>query len=441
MRRFLIFILGLLLVLDLGVPLTYSLFVKNNKDVNYWHNLPDQVKSLSIKLELERLWHKLFRPDIDTSVTAKITPGLLRKSVKEGADWIVSMQGPSGRVNYWYNPSNNSFSKPYDDNFLRQAGTSYALMLAYEQTGDSCYLISARHNLEYLNQFKQELHGDKAYYLYNGKAKLGGIALPMLIMVKINKLTNDTSYNGDLKKLANMILYLQEFYKTGQFKSTYVYKGDYNYEQTSGWHSNIYPGEAMLALAMMYNSFGEKKYMNSLEMALNFYGNKGRWKTSSLITWTASAFSELYKATGEKSYADFVFKMCNHTLKSQNLNPHRNVYGSFYGLPGVFTATSFEGVGDAIGIARIAGNHEIVRLYSDRSKIAYAWILKLQYRDDNSVLPHQAVGGFRSSLTDSLIRIDNTQHAISALVKGLRYVYQEKPVIQAHANNLKINEN
>ena len=42
-----------------------------------------------------------------------------------------------------------------------------------------------------------------------------------------------------------MILFLQKKYNTGQYKSTYVYRGDYEYEKNSGWESRIYPGEAL----------------------------------------------------------------------------------------------------------------------------------------------------------------------------------------------------
>lgn len=425
-----IILIIIILFLAGGTSLTYHILVKKNTDFAYWHNLPSEVKRLSIVLEVERVWHKLFTPDIDTTITTTVTSALMQQSVIDGARWIVSMQEESGRFNYWFNPVRDEYSQPWDDNFLRQAGTAYSLSLAFEQTGDTAFLGSAVRNLKYLNNYKQHLDPDKAYYLFNGKAKLGGIALPMLCMLKIRMITSDSGYDTVLKQLAEMILYLQELYQTGQFKSTYVYRGDYEYEKNSGWESSIYPGEAMLALALMYNLYGDEKYRNSLDWAMAYYGNEGRWKTSSLITWSASAFSELFKTTGNRKYADYVFRMCNHTLRWQNLNPNHEVYGSFYGLPGIFTATTFEGVGDAVSVAEMLGEQALVEFYKGRCKIAYKWIISLQYNDNDPDLPIQAVGGFRGSLFDSVIRIDNTQHAVSALVKGLRYVYDKKPAIE-----------
>lgn len=426
-------IISIIFLILLSIPTTYLVLRRQNQYVAYWDDLPKETKLWSIKLEIERIWHKVFTPEISEDIIGQITPELLERSINDGADWIVSMQEKSGRYNYWYDPANDSYSAESDDNFLRQGGTGYSLTTAYEMTGNKNFLQSAKKNLEYLFKFKRILDDDKAYFLFGEKAKLGGIALPMLSMLKIRDITGDSIYDKDLKLLANMMLYLQNQYNTGQFKSTYVYFGDFEYEKTSGWESKIYPGEAMLALAFMYQQFGDEKYKNSLDWAYDFYSKKRRWRKSSFIPWTASAFSELYKVTEDKKYADFVFKMCNRTLKRQNLNPNYEIYGSFDGLPTVFTATSFEGIGDAISIAKIMKDEEIVRRYSKRAKIAYKWLMYLQYKSEktSTKLPSQAIGGFRKSLNDSVIRIDNTQHAISAMVKGLKYIFEQKPKVKS----------
>ena len=98
-------------------------------------------------------------------------------------------------------------------------------------TGERRYLVGARQSIAYLLSFKQQLDDDKAYFLFDDKAKLGGISLPMLTMLKIRRLTGTTAYDELLRQLANVTLLLQEKYETGQFKSTYVYRGDYAYEK------------------------------------------------------------------------------------------------------------------------------------------------------------------------------------------------------------------
>ncbi len=421
-------LLVVVLMLGIGLFISYSILKENNKYVRYWDQLPDSVQQRAIKLEIDRVKHFIFTPEPDQTILDGITKEKLMQSIISGADWILNMQESSGRFNYWYDPGANEFSPVYDDNFLRQAGTAYSLTLVYEVTNDSAYLEAARKNIEYLTRYKRIRNKDTAYFLYKRKAKLGGIALPMLAMIKIKQLTRDTVYDDDLKKLANMILYLQNIYGTGQYKSTYIYQGNYHHEKTTGWESNIYPGEAMLALAFMYKTFGDEKYLESIEKAFDFYEPKRKWwHNTAFIPWTVSAFSELYLITGNKKYADFVFKMCNSSLRRQNLNPERLVYGSFDGLPTVFTSTTFEGIGDAIPVAEKIGDKSLKKKYIQRSKLAYHWLMKLQFKADGvKEHPSPAIGGFKRSLQESKIRIDNTQHAISAMIRGVKYMDWEK---------------
>lgn len=419
-------IIVLILIAFLSGIFVYDYLLNNNKYVRQWDELPSEVRLHAAQLEMERCWNLIFPPQPDFEILDKITPEKIRYSVRLGANWIISMQEESGRYNYWYDPSTDKYSEPWDDNFLRQAGTSYALMLAYQVTGDSNCLKSAMDNVEYLLTFRRETESGASYFLFNNKAKLGGVALPMLTMLKYKIITGDTLYDDLLTSLGEMILYLQEKYGTGQFKSTYVYRGDYEYEKTSGWESNIYPGEAMLALVYMYQAFDNKLYKEALDWAYDYYSEKGRWRVSSLITWTTSAFSELYKTDPEKKYAEFIMDMCNYTLKSQNLCPDNYEYGSFYGLPNVFTATSFEGIADAIPVMEMINEKKLAEKYKLRSLMAYNWLFKLQFADSSSSIPAPAYGGFRTNAYDSLIRIDNTQHAVSALIKGLWYIFDEE---------------
>ena len=55
----------------------------------------------------------------------------------------------------------------------------------------------------------------------------------------------------------------------------------------------------------------------------------------------------------------------------------------------------------------------------------------LQYGETDSgnlKQPKFAVGGFRTSLFDSQLRIDNTQHAISSFAKGIRFIFEKQPI-------------
>ena len=316
-RKFRLLCIIFLALLIVGTGISFYLTKQYPKEWKYWKELSSSQKrlvaGLAVELEVERAWHRIFKPTPRPEKYAHVTASALDQAMRLGADWILRMQEPSGRFQYWYDPAKNQFSKIWDDNFLRQAGTSFSLMLVYEMSSDSRYLAAARKNLHYLLGFKKELDSDKAYFLFNAKAKLGGIALPMLTMLKVRQLTGSSEYNKLLAQLANMILFLQDKYKTGQYKSTYVYLGDYEHEKNSGWESRIYPGEALLALANMFRAFGDVRYKQSMDRAMDFYYEK-KWKSHAFLPWTISAFTALYEQTSDSKYADYVFFLSDQLL-------------------------------------------------------------------------------------------------------------------------------
>lgn len=431
-RKFLLLGIVCLVLVSIGIG-AYYLTRQYPKEWSYWKNLSGPEKRLASELEIERFWHRIVTPPLQPECYVHVTADKLKHAMHLGADWILTMQESSGRFQYWYDPIGNQFSSKRDDNFLRQAGTSFSLMLIYEMTGDSRYLEAARRSVGYLLGFKKQLHDDKAYFLFYKKAKLGGISLPMLTMLKIRQLTGTTEFDEILTQLANMILFLQAKYQTGQYKSTYVYLGDYEYEKNAGWESKIYPGEALFALANMYQAFGDVRYKQSMDWALEFYYQE-RWKSHAFLPWTISAFVSLYQQTGKQRYADYVFFLSNRLLTQQNLDGDDEVYGSFHGLPSANTGSYMEGLGDAIYLAQIIGDKQRLQLYQDRAKMGYRWLLLLQYTESdiaNLKRPEMAHGGFRKTLADSQLRIDNTQHAISAFARGLRFIFGVAPAVQA----------
>lgn len=118
-----------------------------------------------ISLELKQTWEGIFLPAPQTERYAHVPPKTLEHSMRLGADWIVAMQERHGRFRYWYDAVSDKFSSKNDDNFLRQAGTSFSLTLVYEMTGDCRYLDAAQKSVQYLLTFTESLDANKAYFL------------------------------------------------------------------------------------------------------------------------------------------------------------------------------------------------------------------------------------------------------------------------------------
>ena len=377
------------------------------------------------------LYYFNFRPEVRIQNLAnEITKEKLEKSLVDGADWLLRMQEDTGRFQYWYDPKKEVFSKKTDDNFLRQAGTAFSMSLAYEYTGNKSYLDAVKKSINYLIQFKKTLNEDKAYFFFNKKAKLGGIALPMLSMLKLKSLLETKEYDIILKQSAKMIMYLQELYNTGQFKSTYVYRGDYNHEKTKGWESRIYPGEALYALAMMYKAFGDHAYKQSFDWAMDFYWkNSSEWNSAAFLPWTITASSFMYELTSELKYFQYAIFLADTLLTIQKTDIKDPEIGGFHQKASANTGSYMEGIADAIKILRLGNDQYRLERYILNSKLAYRWLIQLQMKNQDVKglkYPDRALGGIRYSFDDWQLRIDNTQHTISAIKKGLDHIYNYK---------------
>ena len=130
--------------------------------------------------------------------------------------------------------------------------------------------------------------------------------------------------------------------------------------------------------------------------------------------------------------------MGDQLLTKQNLDSNDEAYGSFHSVPSANTGGYIEGLGDALHVARLTGDEVRLQVYQERAKMGYRWLFMLQYGEsDVEALkrPDMAQGGFRKTLTDSQLRIDNTQHAISSFAKGLRFIYEILPAVQLEPLN------
>jgi len=389
-----------------------------------WLRLPWSLKLQPFELALRRQV-----PGSRTLDSRRVVPQMaesdLVTSLRSAADWLVFSQEPNGRFKYWYDPERDEYSPNEEDSFHRQAMASYSLVLAYEMSGDRRYLESAQKSLEYLSASLKDLAPDKSYFYAEEQADLGGAALPMLVMIELRELTGDKAYDEKLKRLANFLIFLQDKYSTGEFKSTYVYRGNEDVEKDLGWQSPISPGQAMLALARMHHDFDDPIYRNSIDKALRFYSKEKYWKQEAFLPWTISAFSSMYSDTGESAYSDYVARLADYLIDGQNLDGPEAVRGSFSSFPSITTASYLEGLGDAVCVTLKQKDSSRTKDYIDHAKLGYAWLMNLQFTSS----PPRSKGGFPQSHHDPRIRIDYNAHAISAFARGLRCVFGKKPAI------------
>ena len=189
----------------------------------------------------------------------------------------------------------------------------------------------------------------------------------------------------------------------------------------------------MLALMHLHARYPDPRYPESLRRALPYYGaHFRRERSSAFVAWQMAAYAHLFRFTGEREYADFVFELADAIVALQHVGnavPYPDYAGGYRNRrsPGISSATYNEGVLEALDVARRTADWERTARYHRAGLLAALFTLRLQVTVDGAYYiehPDRALGAFRASLADSALRIDQTQHALSSLLKAERLFFR-----------------
>jgi hypothetical protein len=196
---------------------------------------------------------------------------------------------------------------------------------------------------------------------------------------------------------------------------------------------NFYPGEAMLALAMLNAQAPEAALVDRLWRGFAHYR---AWhlanRNPAFVPWHTQALCLLHAATGAAEVADFVFAMNDWLLGlQQGPEAPADVQGEFfdprrpdYGPPHASaTGVYMEGLIEAFSLARRLGDHRRAEAYRKALLRGARSLRQLQYRDETAMFylhrKARVEGAVRTSVFNNEIRIDNVQHVLMALWKML----------------------
>ena len=128
--------------------------------------------------------------------------------------------------------------------------------------------------------------------------------------------------------------------------------------------------------------------------------------------WMSKAYAKVFLATGERKYADFVFKMNDNLLKLQKGVDEEYVdkIGSFFSKGSACaTGVMVESVAEAYRVAKALNDIERMQAYRKSVLMGNRFILQSQYTEDNMFAIKNrrlTLGGIRTTVYDSTIRID-----------------------------------
>jgi hypothetical protein len=349
-----------------------------------------------------------------------VTPQRLVAAVRQGADYLVRIMNAEGRYVYMYHPVEDRDDSAYG--WLRHAGTTYALLEAYEELGTPQYLQKSELALQYLKaHLKDDPASEGKYALDTNdeeQQKVGGAGLSLLAFTKHAAVTGKRTELETMRALARLIMKQQ--YEDGHFRAN----ADLEHEGGKKLKREpvYYPGEAVLALIRLYAIDPQPAYLDAARRGADWvvhvrdaYVSEDNQEHDH---WMSYAFDDLYRVTHDSAYVEHAYKIARAIQKKQRSAadaPARDFVGTFYDGQTTPASTRVEAYDADIALSRFAGKPDDW-LLTPAVQVARS-MLGQQFDADNDYWLKNATkvqGGVRESLFVHDVRIDYVQHAMSA---------------------------
>ncbi|GAB4420689.1 MAG: hypothetical protein Kow002_09210 [Anaerolineales bacterium] len=350
----------------------------------------------------------------------------LLESAVAGGRYLTEAVDENGRFVYSYFPKSNTVADDY--NYLRHAGTIYAMLELYEATEDPALLDAAERAIKYLLERAETCAtpaGPEMCIAEYGEAKLGGNGLFMLALTKYMRVTGSREYLPQVQSMARWVLSIQN--ENGEF---FIHILDLETGQRVEHISEYYPGEALFALARLYQLDGNETWMDAAEKgAIWLITVRDGEKTDDELLhdhWLLYALNEIYRFRANPILYDHAMRTAKVIIQSQHLDPkYDDWFGGYYVPPrSTPTATRSEGLYAAYQLARDFGTPEQTEEILNTLRNGVLFQLGTQFQPESVMYladPTRSLGAFHRELTNYEIRIDYVQHNISSIL-GLYYI-------------------
>lgn len=348
--------------------------------------------------------------------------------------YLKQVVGRKGKMVYSYLPQKNVSEKKY--NILRHCGTLYSMLETFELMPDPDLMVQIRSAIKYLisktESFSFQDHSCMAL-VEKDSIKVGGNALAIIAFAKYSQLRKSTKYLPTMQSLAKWIQLIQD--DTGRFT---VHKQAFSTGVASDFVSGYYPGEAMLAMARLYQLDGNEEWLDVAERSAHYLINE-RDKHASVEDivhdhWLLYALNELYRERPKPLYLEHIILIADAIVLKQ-IRDHNNEpkYNGAYYLPhprpeSTPTACRSEGLCAAYSLMRDLGIDEKTGPYLETIEAGLKFQLQTQFRPETAMFyrnPRFCVGAFKRSLSRDDLRIDFTQHNLSSLIGYYRVLLDE----------------
>jgi len=359
-------------------------------------------------------------------------------SAHRGMDWLKLANKPDGRFVYGFIPA---LRMPLEgDNFLSQAGATYALARATRYFRDERGGAVARQAaLTLFMETDVDPKDATIRFTLAPPQVLNRLASHGLLVLAVHELA---SPGKDLLEQADQLCnYLR---KQQQSDGTLLTREGLDGPKRLLSEAEVqYAGIALYAVARSHKKSPAPWKIDMLKKALAGY--QGHWQSNKDLATAVSltpAFAEAYLLTKEPAFAEMVFTMNDWLVgmqygEDQN-SSRKHWYGGFHRspdgkvettAPDVWSALPAESLAEACRAAKQAGDLPRLRRYERALVLALHFVMSLQY--SGAKVQHFVdgyrpliLGAFHASFQDGNLRLDYTQHPLCAMVQYLDAVIE-----------------
>ena len=365
-------------------------------------------------------------------VERRVDDERLRVAITEGSEYLARATDADGRFVYAYLAKQSQVKDEY--NMVRHAGTVFAMIQAYELSRDPVVLAAAERAIEFMYRHVVpygESGQDMAALAFNGKIKLGGVALATFALATHVRVTGRRDHLPVAQKLCRYMVSQQR--KDGSFVHQRRHPGDVELPFVSMY----YPGEALLGLLAVYRIDGDPRWLNAAEKGARFLieTRDAGVPTDQLEHdhWLLYALERLHAERPHPVFLDHALRIAEAIIGAQKKSglPTDQIGAYATNEPRATPiATRNEGLMAAYRMARTHGELDVAERILAAVELGNEVLVSMRITPMRALYlqqPVRALGGVTRSHDNFEIRIDYVQHSISAWLALLRARAERAP--------------
>lgn len=356
---------------------------------------------------------------------------MLFLSARSGAEWLMRMDNSvTGRFLPGWLPAVNLPVEP--DDYLHQAGATYAMAKAARYFGDERYLMKARQAiLSLLAETRTDPNDANCRYTSLPTIAVNRLASAGWLLLAIHELHSPAKELLDRGEELAQYIRKQQL-ADGSLRLTEA-DGQMNADPET---MQTYPGIALYGLLRSQRSRPATWKREVAMRALPYYRNQ--WKGNPNLPaagWLTLAYAECHVQAPEPTMAEFVFEMSDWVCGRQYGTDSRNSkwVGGFkrptkskaaLPAPRVDSAVNLEAMSLACSVTRQVPDAARFAKYRECLESGAVFLTSLQFSESNTLHFSPAfrtalIGGFHPTYADGNLCLEDTCHAVCALIHCL----------------------